>query len=62
LRAGGRVSYDLLVEGGKATEWKTYEHPVHGFVYVRRNKEGAYRPDPVQLEAVRDSMCSSTST
>gem|GEM_PF-230417 len=51
-----RVSYDLLKESGKQCEWKTYEHDVHGFVYVRRNDAGVYAPDPVQLEAVRDSI------
>jgi len=51
-----RVSYDLLHEAGKEAEWKTYEHPVHGFVYVKRNAQGVYDPDPVQLEAVKDSI------
>jgi dienelactone hydrolase len=35
-----RVCYDLLDEMGKETEWATYEHDVHGFVYVERNKQG----------------------
>lgn len=51
-----RVGYDLLHEAGKEAEWKTYEHDVHGFVYVQRNDEGVYDPDPVQLEAVNDSI------
>jgi len=51
-----RVGYDLLQEAGKESEWKTYEHPEHGFVYVKRNAEGNYDPDPVQLEAVGDSI------
>jgi len=51
-----RVGYDLLQESGKESEWKTYEHDVHGFVYVRRNEEGVYDPDPVQREAVADSI------
>ncbi len=51
-----RVGYDLLQEAGKEAEWKTYEHDVHGFVYVQRNKEGVYDPDPVQLEGVKDSI------
>jgi len=29
---------------------------VHGFVYVRRNANGGYDPDPVQVEAVNDSI------
>jgi len=51
-----RISYELLDESGKDAEWKTYEHDVHGFVYVQRNDEGSYAPDPVQLEGVRDSI------
>ena len=51
-----RVGYDLLHEAGKESEWKTYEHDVHGFVYVRRNDAGVYDPDPVQLEGVADSI------
>lgn len=51
-----RVGYDLLQEAGKESIWKSYEHDVHGFVYVKRNAAGAYEPDPVQLEAVADSI------
>jgi len=35
---------------------KSYEHDVHGFVYVQRNDDGIYAPDEVQLEAVNDSL------
>lgn len=51
-----RVSFDVLQEAGKESEWKTYEHDVHGFVYVERNEAGAYEPDPVQIEVVNDSI------
>jgi dipeptidyl aminopeptidase/acylaminoacyl peptidase len=51
-----RVCYDLLVELGKDARWATYEHDVHGFVYVERNQKGAYAPDPVQIQAVRESI------
>ena len=51
-----RVGYDLLQEAGKETEWKSYEHDVHGFVYVQRNDDGIYAPDEVQLQAVNDSL------
>ena len=51
-----RVCYDLLIELGKDAQWATYEHDVHGFVYVQRNDKGAYAPDAVQIEAVRDSI------
>ena len=51
-----RVCYDLLVELGKDAKWATYEHDVHGFVFVRRNGEGVYAPDAVQTQAIRDSI------
>ncbi len=51
-----RVCYDLLVELGKDAKWATYEHPEHGFVYVQRNDQGVYDPDPVQIQAVNDSI------
>ena len=51
-----RVCYDLLVEAGKDATWKSYEHDVHGFVYVGRNEQGVYVPDAVQREAVQDSI------
>jgi hypothetical protein len=51
-----RVCYDLLVELGKEARWASYDHDVHGFVYVKRNAAGLYDPDPVQVRAVRDSI------
>jgi dienelactone hydrolase len=51
-----RVCYDLLIELGKEARWATYEHDVHGFVYVQRNPDGAYAPDAVQVQAVQDSI------
>jgi dienelactone hydrolase len=51
-----RVCYDLLVELGKEAVWETYEHDLHGFVYVKRNDQGAYDPDEVQIQAVKDSI------
>ena len=51
-----RVCYDLLVELGKEAKWETYEHDLHGFVYVGRNGTGAYDPDPVQIKAIGDSI------
>jgi dienelactone hydrolase len=51
-----RVCYDLLVDLGKDARWATYEHDVHGFVYVQRNAQGHYEPDAVQRQAVTDSI------
>jgi hypothetical protein len=51
-----RVNYELLSEAGKNVEWKSYDHDVHGFVYVWRDNSGNYAPDDVQREAISDSI------
>jgi hypothetical protein len=51
-----RVSYDLLAEMGKVSKWATYDHDEHGFIYVKRDANGQYSPDELQVRAVRDSL------
>ena len=51
-----RVSYDLLHEAGKDTQWKSYDHHLHGFVYPEREPGGDYAPDTVQRQAVADTL------
>lgn len=51
-----RVSYDLLAEAGKDAEWASYDHGLHGFVFPERNAAGVYSPDPMQVQAVADTM------
>jgi dienelactone hydrolase len=50
-----RVSYDLLHEMGKDAIWKSYDHPLHGFIFPVRAVDGVYRPDAVQLQAFADT-------
>jgi len=51
-----RANYELLREAGKEVAWKSYDHDEHGFIFVRRNAQGVYSPDPVQLQIVKDSI------
>jgi len=51
-----RVCYDLLAELGKDAKWASYDHDVHGFVYMRRNAKGVYDPDAVQIQVVKDTL------
>lgn len=51
-----RVSYDLLQEAGKQTQWATYGHELHGFIYPVRDGNGDYAPDAVQKRAVADTL------
>jgi dienelactone hydrolase len=51
-----RLNYELFREAGKDVEWKSYNHDEHGFIFVKRNENGVYAPDPVQLQIVKDSI------
>jgi dienelactone hydrolase len=51
-----RLNYELFREAGKDVEWKSYNHGEHGFIFVKRNGNGVYAPDPVQLQIVKDSI------
>lgn len=51
-----RVCYDLLAEQSKDAQWQSYEHDVHGFIYVHRNDKGDYAADTVQRQVVADSI------
>jgi hypothetical protein len=56
IRQGRHLLNDLLAEAGKAARWESYDHDEHGFIYVRRNDRGEYRPDALQIRAVQDSI------
>lgn len=45
-----RLSYELLAEAGKDTEWVSWDHPLHGFLFPLADN-GA-RPDQVQEQAI----------
>ena len=51
-----RLAYELAKEAGKQVEWKQYEHPEHGFIFVTRNAKGVYEPDPPQRQIVADTI------
>ncbi len=51
-----RLNYELLKEANKDVEWKSYDHDQHAFIFVKRNADGVYDPDLIQIEAVSDSI------
>ena len=51
-----RLAYELMREAGKRVEWKTYDHDRHGFIFVQRNADGVYAPDPLQQAVVADAI------
>lgn len=48
-----RVTYELLVEAGKDAEWVSYDHPLHGYIYPLRGRDGVYEVDHVQEAAIK---------
>ena len=51
-----RLAYELMSEAGKTVEWRSYDHEHHGFVFVQRNAEGVYDPDPLQQAIMADAI------
>ena len=46
-----KLAHEWMQEAGKDTTWVSFDHPAHGFPYIYRQADGAYRPDPVQQAA-----------
>jgi hypothetical protein len=40
-----------MTEAGKDSQWASFAHPDHGYVFCYPGTDGAYAPDPVQREA-----------
>jgi hypothetical protein len=47
-----RLSYDLLVESGKNTEWVSWDHPLHGYIFPVRGEDGDVEVDSIQEKAI----------
>ncbi len=37
-----------MVEAGKDSTWVTFDHPVHGYGFIYAQKDGSFKPDPIQ--------------
>jgi hypothetical protein len=47
-----RLSYELMSEAGKDVEWVSYDHPMHGYIYPVRGRDGEYQVDETQRQAI----------
>ena len=57
LATSMQTAEELLVDcHRKETEWKSYDHGEHGFLYVERGEDGQYHPDETQIEVVTDTI------
>ena len=48
--------FDLLKQSGKDSEWKTYNHDLHGFLFPEKNSNGEYQVNKIQVEAIEDTL------
>lgn len=46
-----RLGYEWLKEAGGNVEWQSFDHPVHGYPFTYNQKDGSFKPDPVQQQA-----------
>ena len=47
-----RLSYELLAEKRDDAEWRSWDHPVHGYPYPELGPDGTAQVDDVQREAL----------
>ncbi|MFQ6004818.1 MAG: alpha/beta hydrolase family protein [Woeseia sp.] len=50
------TAYTWMKEAGRDVEWIAHDHPVHGFLIRVPQENGIYKPDSVQLEAIRQAL------
>ncbi len=46
-----KLTTEWMKEAGKDVTWKSFDHPVHGYVFIYRQPDGSYKPDPMQEKA-----------
>jgi dienelactone hydrolase len=43
-----KLTYEWMKEAGKDAEWASFDHPVHGYVFIMNQADGSYKPDDIQ--------------
>jgi dienelactone hydrolase len=51
-----RLTYEWMHESGKDVTWYSFDHPVHGYVFVFKQPDGSYKPDPIQQKTFDIAM------
>jgi dienelactone hydrolase len=46
-----KLAHEWMRAAKKDSTWVSFDHPVHGFPFIYRDADGAFRPDAVQLRA-----------
>jgi dienelactone hydrolase len=43
-----KLTFEWMKEAGKDVEWASFDHPVHGYVFIMNRADGSYKPDEIQ--------------
>jgi dienelactone hydrolase len=43
-----KLTYEWMKEDNKDVTWYSFNHPVHGYVLIRNQPDGSYKPDEIQ--------------
>jgi dienelactone hydrolase len=43
-----KLTYEWMTEAGKDVTWESFDHPVHGYVFIFNQPNGSYKPDAIQ--------------
>jgi dienelactone hydrolase len=43
-----KLTYEWMKEAGRDVQWVSFDHPVHGYVFVFNKPDGSYQPDDTQ--------------
>ena len=46
-----KLTYEWMKEAGKDVTWATFDHPVHGYPFAYKGKDGSFKPDAIQQKA-----------
>jgi dienelactone hydrolase len=46
-----KLAHEWMKEAGKDSTWMSLDHPVHGYPFIYRDENGAYKPDATQKQA-----------
>jgi dienelactone hydrolase len=43
-----KLTYEWMKEAGKDVQWASFNHPVHGYVFIFNQPDSSYQPDEIQ--------------
>jgi dienelactone hydrolase len=43
-----KLTYEWMKEANKDVTWASFNHPVHGYVLIKNQQDGSYKPDEIQ--------------